>query len=135
MPLRALSIVVVVTVIGCSKTERDGRELKVELPVVHVGHGKSATILVVAAEHLKRMLDDRIKWKTVSFDPAIYELSSIVCSDVPGEERSRLLAMPLELLYPLDRWSRCVVVNCGGCFGAEGQLWGVGVATPPSVDE
>lgn len=97
-------------------------------------HGPTGSVVLIAAEEAKYLLDVRIDLGTKELDATILELSKLICADVPPVERERLLVLPLEELYPMREWKRCEVLVCGGCYGAGIYRYGDGVATPPSVE-
>jgi hypothetical protein len=83
-------------------------------------HDYEDTRFGVAADLLKRLLEHRVRLSMTvfnrDFDPVIRELSKIVCHCDDDRYLETLSTAPIETLYPLDRFSECNAVKCGGCF-------------------
>lgn len=107
--------------IGCGREEAPEEVIPLsEREKAHLRGTRHASLRVTAADALKPLLDTRAALGVSRFDQPIRDLTLVLCDGVSEDDVSRIQNATVDEIFPLDRWTLCKAVKCGGCFTYDG---------------
>ncbi len=96
-------------------------------------HGYVGTRYNIASRETRALLEARAQLETAEFDPAIRELSKVLCLGADANTLALVASAPIEQLYPTQRLASCLHVDCGGCVGMDQTFWLSAFTSEPDV--